>query len=91
MFLFMVDFGSLYTNIPVDANKRMKNSSSIPKNSPKCTFYYQNFWTCQEIGFVLLEGWKEEIKYWINQFDNLRKTTWICKWCFGNPVEYIDL
>ena len=34
---------------------------------------------------------KEEIEYWITQFNMLRKTIKIEKWSFGTRVEYIDL
>ena len=43
-------------------------------------------------GFGFMEGTKQDVvKYWINQFNGLRKTINIDKWIFGNHVEYMDL
>ena len=38
-----------------------------------------------------MEGTKKDVKYWISQFNGLRKTITIDKWPFSNHVEYIDL
>ena len=38
-----------------------------------------------------MEGTKQDVEYWISQFNNLRKTIKIDKWSFGNHVEYMDL
>ena len=42
-------------------------------------------------GFGIMEGKKKDVKYWINQFNSLRKTITIDKWSFGNHVEFMDL
>ena len=42
-------------------------------------------------GFGIMEGNKEDVKYWINQFNSTRKTITIDKWFFGNQVEFMDL
>ena len=42
-------------------------------------------------GFGIMEGKKEDVKYWIDQFNSLRKTITIDKWSFGNHVEFMDL
>ena len=42
-------------------------------------------------GFGIMEGTKQDVEYWISQFNNLRKTIKIDKWSFGNHVEYMDL
>jgi len=42
-------------------------------------------------GFGIMEGNKEDVKYWIDQFNSLRKTITIDKWSFGNHVEFMDL
>ena len=42
-------------------------------------------------GFGFMEGNKEDVKYWINQFNSTRKTITIDKWLFGNQVEFMDL
>ena len=34
---------------------------------------------------------KKDVKYWISQFNSLRKTITIDTWSFGNHVEFIDL
>ena len=38
-----------------------------------------------------MEGNKQDVKYWIDQFNSLRKTITIDKWSFGNHVEFMDL
>ena len=38
-----------------------------------------------------MEGNKEDVKYWIDQFNSLRKTITINKWFFGYHVEFMDL
>ena len=38
-----------------------------------------------------MEGRKKDVKYWISQFNSLRKTITIDKWSFGNHVEFMDL
>ena len=38
-----------------------------------------------------MEGIKQDVEYWISQFNNLRKTIKIDKWSYGNHVEYMDL
>ena len=42
-------------------------------------------------GFGIIEGRKQDVEYWINQFNTLRKTIKIDKWSFGNHVEFMDL
>ena len=42
-------------------------------------------------GFGIMEGKQKDVKYWINQFNCLRKTITIDKWAFGNRVEFMDL
>ena len=42
-------------------------------------------------GFGIMEGNKKDVKYWIDQFNSLRKTITIDKWSFGNHVEFMDL
>ena len=42
-------------------------------------------------GFGIMERNKEDVKYWINQFNSLRKTITINTWSFGNHVEFMDL
>ena len=42
-------------------------------------------------GFGIMEGRKKDVKYWISQFNSLRKTITIDKWSFGNNVEFMDL
>ena len=42
-------------------------------------------------GFGIFEGTKKEVEYWINQFNELRKTITIDKWKFGNHVDYMDI
>ena len=38
-----------------------------------------------------MEGKKEDVKCWVDQFNSLRKTITIDKWSFGNHVEFMDL
>ena len=38
-----------------------------------------------------MEGKKEDVKCWVDQFNSLRKTITIDKWSFGNNVEFMDL
>ena len=42
-------------------------------------------------GFGIMEGTKNNVEYWISQFNGLSKTITIDKWPFGKPVEYMDL
>ena len=42
-------------------------------------------------GFGIFYGSKEDIIYWINQFNMLRESITIDKWSIGNNVEYMDL
>ena len=42
-------------------------------------------------GFGIMKGTKQDVEYWICQFNNLRETIKIDKWSFGNHVEYMDL
>ena len=49
------------------------------------------FQTFIDDGFGILEGKKKDVKYWISQFNSLRKTINIDKWSFGNHVEFMDL
>ena len=42
-------------------------------------------------GFGIMEGNKEGVKYWIDQFNSLRKTINIDTWFFGNHVEFMNL
>ena len=49
------------------------------------------FQTFIDDGFGIMEGKKKDVKYWISQFNSLRKTITIDKWSFGNHVEFMDL
>ena len=42
-------------------------------------------------GFGIINGRKQDIEYWIKQFNILRKTIKIDEWSFGNHVEFMDL
>ena len=42
-------------------------------------------------GFGIFYGSKEDIIYWINQFNMLRESITIDKWSIGNKIEYMDL
>ena len=42
-------------------------------------------------GFGIMDGNKEDVKYWIDQFNSLRETIKIDKWYFGNHIEFMDL
>jgi hypothetical protein len=41
--------------------------------------------------FGIMGGYKKDLKYWIDQFNSLRKTLTIDKWFFGNHVEFMKL
>ena len=38
-----------------------------------------------------MEGTKQDVEYWINQFNGVRKTINIDQWTFRNHVEYMDI
>ena len=42
-------------------------------------------------GFGIFYGTKEDIVYWIAQFNKLRESIKIDKWSIRNKVEYMDL
>ena len=44
-----------------------------------------------DYGFGIINGRKQDVEYWINQFNTLWKTIKIDKWSFGNHVEFMDL
>ena len=42
-------------------------------------------------GFGITKGVREDVIYWIDQFNKLRKTVQIDKYNWGNSLDYMDL
>ena len=42
-------------------------------------------------GFGITKGNREDVIYWIKQFNKLRKTVQIDKYNWGNSLDYMDL
>ena len=42
-------------------------------------------------GFSITKGVREDVVYWIEKFNELRKTVQIDKYNWGNALEYMDL
>ena len=42
-------------------------------------------------GFGITKGLWKDVKYWIEQFNGLRKTVQIDKYNWGNALDYVDL
>ena len=42
-------------------------------------------------GFGITKGVREDVIYWIEQFNKLRKTVQINKYNWGNSLDYMDL
>ena len=68
--------------------EELKKKCIHDKKKLKWPTVFQRF---KDNGFGIMEGNKEDVKYWIDQFNSLRKTITIDKWFFGNHVEFVDL
>ena len=49
------------------------------------------FKRCIDGGFGIFDGTRNEVEYWVNQFNLPRETIKIDKWSYGTHVRYMDL